>query len=114
MLLVLFVFFLSVTYGKWECLTYLHGKEFRPPVEAYQNRSHSWLGKGAIKQLKIFKYTEKDAEIFIEDSIDNKWLFNFYKDRKDQWTIYRDENTVQIEIIDSKMGGSADRFFYWY
>jgi hypothetical protein len=109
---------LSLTYGKWEYLSWRYGAAFKDVAvqefHAAQLPIITVQDKEDIRLLKVFSYREKQAELLVLDATGNKWQLHLRRgNAQEAWTSFAD-GVRQIEMIHSEMGGSAHRSFYWY
>lgn len=117
---------LIFTYGKWEYLSYKHSSEFSNPIQA--SIKEGCFLETPIK-IKVMKYSDNNATIFMKGKSKSTYLIYFYK-LNGQWTLLSEIETgkwilfsesetgksrlCKFEILNSTMGGSANDFIYWY
>ncbi len=109
---------LLFTYGKWEYLTRHYGTEFEriAVIEFDAARLPITTVKRAddIALLKVFSFNSRDAQLFIQDRMGNKWLMDLNRTSDDGFWTSRGDSAWQIEMIHSTIGGPAQQSFYWY
>ena len=103
------------SYGKWEYLSWRHGHEFFEPIKRAADRG---CLIGYAEELKVMSYSETRAEVWYKDDGKNTYLAIFQRlSSRYSWdprAVSPDGDTIcTIEMINSKMGGSADEL-YWY
>ena len=113
---VVFITFFSMTYGKWEYLTYVHGKEF----EFSEEIIHRCLLENP-KVVKVMMYTPLQAQIFMKGESDSKYFIDFARDDiHSKWSLFYETSGSQpychFKVLFNNMGGSGDIFdvVYWY
>jgi len=103
--------YVGLSYSKWEILTALYQEEFQPTIKQLHT-SQAIAGVEKIRQVKVMKYFNNEAEVFVEDDQSNKWLLTFTKNTQNEWTS-KSEGVHQIDVISSKSAGTLDKW-YWY
>ena len=103
------------SYGKWEYLSWRHGHEFFEPIQWAADRG---CLVGYAEELKVMSYSETRAEVWYKDDGKNTYLGIFQRPSSQYaWDSralsHRGSTICTINIINSKMGGSADDI-YWY
>lgn len=109
---------LLLTYGKWEYLTHRYGTEFERiaviEFDAARLPITTILKADDIAFLKVYKYTDIEAQLLLQDLHGNKWIMDLNRKSADHLWTSHNESGWQIEMIHSTIGGTAHRRFYWY
>lgn len=105
-LVALFLSFVTVTYGKWEYLTWKHSAELKSALqdELYQ----SDLSREPLL-LKVIRYTDQNAQVFtiLWQKGGGDRMFYLRKESNGEWKVYDGE-------LCTTSNGLARCFFPWY